>query len=114
MLGEYGHDADLAALAKAVSGARTPHREQAPPSVALELVAELDDRSAAAAKEAIGGLKGVDAKRSTADAKRGIISVRLTGDAKLTTNNVLATLKKAGIDARIVAGSETAAEKKSK
>jgi hypothetical protein len=114
VLGEFGHDADLAPVAKAVLGARTPHRSQAPPGVALELAAKLDDTSAAAAKGALAGLKGVDAKRSTADPKRGIISVQLTGAANLTVKQVLSTLKNSGIDARIVAGSEAVEEKKPK
>jgi len=102
ILAEFPYDADLGAVAKKVNQALTPHREQAPPGVSLELYAKLDKQSAQAALTSLSKLKGVDGKRSTANVKRGVISIQLSGSAKISVNDVIAALKKANIDARIV------------
>ncbi len=102
ILAEFPYDADLGAVAKKVNQAITPHREQAPPGVSLELYAKLDKQSAKAALASLSKLKGVDGKRSAANVKRGVISVQLSGSAKISVNDVIASLKKANVDARIV------------
>ena len=110
VLGEFAHDADVSAVAKTVNKALTPHREQVAPGVSLELFAgtkgaKLDAAKATAALEAITKLKGVDAKGSKVDPARGVLVVRLTGDGKLTVNELIATAKKAGVDTRVATGS---------
>lgn len=95
--------ADLGALAKVVNEADTPHKSQAAPGLALELFAKLEKKSAAAALKALEELHGVDAQASQADPRAGIISVKLSGDEKVTVADILDALKKAGVDARAVA-----------
>lgn len=104
IVAEYAHDADLSPLAKAVVDAETPHRDQSKPGLAVELLAKLDDKTATAAKEVLAKLSGVDAKGSLVDTQRGALSVRLTGQGKVTTAGIIAELKKAGIEARVDAG----------
>jgi hypothetical protein len=101
VLGELGHDADLSKVAATVNEALTPHRELAAPGVALELFARLDEKSAAAALKALDGVEGVDAKKSTADAKRGVIGVSLTGKGKVSVSSLVGQLKEAGIEATV-------------
>ncbi|MGH3452294.1 MAG: hypothetical protein ACRDQW_16560 [Haloechinothrix sp.] len=100
---ELEKDADLAKPAKAVSGAATPHREKVAPALALVVFAKegLEKEDAQAARKALRGLKGVDTKRSRVNAKTGEISVAISGEEKVTAAQILAALKKAGIDARL-------------
>lgn len=102
VLGDLAHAADLSPLAKAVNGAATPHRDQAKPGVSLEVFAKLDEKSADKALAALVKVSGVDAKGSKADLERGALSVRLNGEGKLSVEGLLASLKQAGIDAKIV------------
>ena len=95
--GIVASDADLGATAKAVNGAKTPHRSQSPPGFALVVYAKLDKKSAEAATKALGKVKGVDAKGSKADAKKGQVSVKIAGKEKVTITDVLGALKDAGI-----------------
>ena len=94
-------DADLGATGKAINGANTPHKSQAPPGLALVVFAELDEKSAEAATKALGKVKGVDAKQSKADAKKGQISVSIAGKEKVTVAGILAALKDAGVKASL-------------
>jgi hypothetical protein len=92
-------DTDLGALSKEVGEANTPHRSIAPPGLAVVLFARLDEGTAKKAEEALAKVKGVNAKGTAADVKRGEISVQLTGDEKVTMDALLKSLKDAGIEA---------------
>ncbi len=94
-------DADLGATGKAINGANTPHKSQAPPGLALVVFAKLDKKSAEAATKALGKVKGVDSKQSKADAKKGQISVSIAGKEKVTVAGILAALKDAGVKASL-------------
>jgi copper chaperone CopZ len=102
VMGELAEDGDLGALAKTVNTAATPHRDQSAPGVALVLFAKLDGQSAQTAVKAISEIKGVDAKGSKADPKKGEISVKIAGDEKLTVPALLAALNRAGIEASVI------------
>ena len=104
IVGQIEADADLVKIATAVNRAKTPHGKQSPPGLALVLFAKLDKDSAEAALKALARVKGVDGKGSKADVKKGQISVKLQGvdgsdGAKLKISDILAALKKAGIEA---------------
>jgi len=99
--GKFGHDSNLSSLAKLLNDASTPHREQAKPGVMLELFAKLTEADQKKVAAALADIPGVDAEGSKVDAKRGVISVRMTGEGKLTANGLIAQLKKAGIAAEI-------------
>jgi len=91
---------DLGKLAKSVSMADTPHKSQKPPTLSLVLSARLDEESADVAEEALGKLDGVDKKNTKASDKYNEISVRFTGDAKVTVDDILDALKAAKINAK--------------
>ncbi len=99
--GTLAKNADLGAIAKVVNGTTTPHRAKSAPGLALVLFAKLDKKSAEASTKALGKVKGVDAKKSKADAKKGHISVKIAGKEKVTVANVLAALKDVGIKASL-------------
>ena len=69
--------------------------------MALVLFAKLDKEYARAARKALRNVKGVDGKKSRANAKSGVISARISGKAKETVANILAALKEAGIEASL-------------
>ncbi len=102
VVGQIEADADLIKLATAVNKAKTPHGKKSPPGLALVVLAELDKESAAAALKALAKVKGVNRKGTTANVKKGQISIKLQGldgssGAKLKISDILTALKKAGI-----------------
>ena len=84
-----------------MNAAKTPHREKTPPGLALVLFAKLDKESSKAARKALRKVKGVDGKGTSANAKTGVISAKITGKEKVTVANIVAALKEAGIEARV-------------
>ncbi|MGE0606243.1 MAG: hypothetical protein AB7O62_03880 [Pirellulales bacterium] len=102
VLGDIAKDFDLSKLAVAVNEADTPHKKQAKPGVALELFASLDETTAPKAVEALADIKGVDAKHSSANVETGAISIKLSGEEKVTVASLIGALKKGGIDAKVV------------
>jgi hypothetical protein len=97
--GEVAEDADLGATAKVVNDANTPHKGQSAPGLSLVLFAELDEDSAEKALKAVGEVKGIDAEGSAADVKKGEISVKISGEEKVTIADLLEALKDADIEA---------------
>ena len=65
------------------------------------MFAELEKGSVRKVRRALAKVKGVDSKATKARTKRGEISVKLKGDAKVTTADILKALKDAGIEASI-------------
>ena len=105
VLGEIAPDADLGKLAATVNKAETPHRKQAPPGLALEVFAELDKADPKAGDKALQALEkvpGVDAKASKAVPSAGRLEIKLTGEKPVRVADVLAALKAAGVEARVV------------
>lgn len=97
--GDIAEDANLAETAEAVNSANTPHKGEHAPGLSLVLFAELDEDSSAKALEALGEVNGVDAEKSSADAEKGEISAKITGDEEVTVANIVDALKDAGIEA---------------
>lgn len=103
----------LGEAAEKVNAALTPHRETVKPTLSLELyVDDLDEETQAKAIKALEKVEGVDAEKSKVFPKRGVISVRLVGGAKLTTQAIIDALGEAGVEAKIVTGDDKKAEKK--
>lgn len=112
--GEIAPEADLVVVGERVKQADTLHRDSAPPALGLVLFAELDKKTAKASLAALKELKGIDAKASKADVKKGEIRVKLAGvvkqkksaaakkqkkEPKLTLTRLLRVLKQAGMEA---------------
>ena len=72
-----------------------------PPGLSIVFFAKLDKDSAKKAEQAAGKVKGVDAKETKANAEKGEISVRIKGDEKVTTADLVKALKDAGIEAKL-------------
>lgn len=99
--GDFAHSADLSKVATAVNGAQTPHKKISKPGVSLELFGKLNEETAAQALKSLEKIKGVDAEGSTANAKRGVISVRLKGGDAVSVADIIAALEKDGISAKV-------------
>lgn len=102
-------DADLGSAADKVGGAETPHKGKAAPGLTLVLFAKFDKEAADKAVEALGKVKGVDAKGSSAKPDRGEIHVKFSGGDKVTAKDLLDALKEAGVTATTA---KTAGKKK--
>lgn len=94
-------DANLSALAKLVNGADTPHRDEVKPGLMVELLADLGDKKPDTVQKMLGSVDGIDGANSRVFAKRGVIAVKLSGGPKLTLDDILTSLDKAGIKARL-------------
>ena len=101
IIGELQATADLAKMARMVIEANTPHKSQSPPGLAVVLFAKLDKKSARQARQSLRKLKGVDAKQTSVNARKGEISARINGKEKVSVSTMLAALKDAGINASI-------------
>ncbi|MEX2560239.1 MAG: hypothetical protein WD403_10015 [Pirellulales bacterium] len=97
---QLAEDADLSKAATAVNDARTPHRAKAPPALALVLFTDAGEESTKKLAESLEDVKGVDAKKSKADAKKGEIRLILTGADEVTIVEIVEALDQAGIEAR--------------
>jgi hypothetical protein len=102
VLGEISQGADLSSLAAAINKAETPHRKQAPPGLALEVFCKLDEKSSAAAREALAKVPGIDAKASMPKPSAGVLEVKLTGESKVTVEQIVAALNAAGLQASVL------------
>jgi len=89
------HTVDLSAAAKKISEAKTTHPEKNPPGLALVLFAKLDSKSSEAATKALEKVKGVDAAASKVDSHKGQIEVRISGDEKVTPDDIASALRDA-------------------
>lgn len=97
-------ECDLAACSAQVKEAKTPHRAQSPPSVALVLFSKLDEKSAQDALTACRKIKGVDGAACKADPKTGEIQVKISGGQKITPQQITQALSEAGIQAHLTKG----------
>ena len=99
--GELQATADLAKMARTVIEANTPHKAQSPPGLAVVFFAKPNTLSAGQARQAFRKLKGIDAKETSVNARKGEISARINGKEKVSVSRMLAALKDAGINASI-------------
>ena len=67
----------------------------------MVLFAKLDKESTVAARKALAKVKGISRKGTRANVKKGQISVKISGETKISTAAILAALKDAGIEASI-------------
>jgi hypothetical protein len=90
---------DLGDAAAKVNKAATPHRDRVPPSLALVIFANLDDQSAKSAMTACQKISGVSGKDCQASAEADEIQIRISGDRKVTVEQILTAMKDAGVNA---------------
>lgn len=100
--GQLSHTANLSSFASTINAADTPHKGQVKPGLMLEVFCKIDKKSAKTALDALGKVKGVDVKGSITNLNLGTLGVRLSGKDKVSVTDILAALKTAGVQPRIV------------
>jgi hypothetical protein len=99
---------DLSPMAKAVSSAVPAKASQTPAALELVFYASLTKEKASQAMAELEKLKGVDARRSTLDPKRGTLTVRINGTDHVTAEEIGKAVKAAGLtDVHFVKGEKT-------
>lgn len=89
--------ADLSQWSKAVMSAETAKKGQPAPNLELVIFAPLTKESATQAMAQLEKIKGVDAKHSLADIKGGELRVRITGQERVTPDEISSAVQSAGI-----------------
>lgn len=102
-----GPEANLGAVADAVHKAQTPHRKDVAPAIFVEVFLKLDEKSIKTALDALRSLKGVDAAGSKPDGG-DVLLVKLAGGHAVTVTEILGSLRKAGLDARMAVPADAA------
>jgi copper chaperone CopZ len=93
---------DLAACASQVNEAKTPHRAQSPPGLAIVLFSKLNEKSSQEALTACRKIKGVDGAACKADPKTGQIQIKIVAAGqKVTPEQITQALSDAGIQAQL-------------
>jgi hypothetical protein len=99
---------DLSPMAKAVSTAVPAKASKTPAALELVFYASLSKETAAKAKDELEKLKGVDARQSSLDPKRGMLTVRIDGSDHVTAEDIGKAVKAAGLtDVHFVKGEKT-------
>jgi hypothetical protein len=91
---------DLSPWGKAISSALPTKKGQSPPALELVMYAPLTKENASQVTTELEKIKGVDAKHSTVDTKKGALHVRISGTDKVTAADVTKALQSAGITAQ--------------
>ena len=99
--GDFAHTGNLSKVATAVNGAQTPHKKISKPGVSLELFSQVSEDTAEKALKSLEKIKGIDAAGSSVDTKRGVISIRLKGGDQVSVADIIDSLKKDGITAKV-------------
>ena len=92
---------DLSTLASAVTAVSTPQKSTSPPTLCVVLFASLTKDSAQHVLDQLATVPGIDAKNSKADVEAGELWVRITGDAKVTPNDIASAVQSAGVTAQL-------------
>jgi hypothetical protein len=88
---------DLGPYGKAVMAAVPTKPGQMPPALELMVYAPLTKETSAQAIAQLEKVKGVDAKHSTTDVKKGALHVRISGAEHVTTEDILKAIESAGV-----------------
>lgn len=88
--------ADLSPLSKAVSESGGTTKGEAAPKLQLVVYARINKESGTQAIAELEKLKGIDAKHSTADVKKGELHLQLTGEP-VTAEEISSTIQSAGV-----------------
>jgi hypothetical protein len=88
---------DLGPYGKAVMAAVPTKPGQMPPGLELVLYAPMTKETSQKAMEKLEKVKGVDAKHSTMDVKKGSMRVRINGAEHVTTEDILNAVQSAGV-----------------
>lgn len=93
---------DLGPWAKAVATAVRVRPGQPQPALELVIFAQVTQENSAPTTAELAKVKGVDAKNSSIDVKKGEIHVRISGDDHVTGDDIANAVKQAGVTGRFV------------
>jgi len=88
---------DLGPIGKAVMTAIPTKPGQMPPGLELMVYAPLTKENSSQAMAQLEKVKGVDAKHSTLDVKKGSLRVRISGAEHVTAEEILKAVETAGV-----------------
>ena len=92
-----GKTTDLGPFGKAVMTAVPTRPGQLPPALELLIYAPLTKENSQQAMAQLEKVKGVDAKHSTMDVKKGSLRVRISGAERVTVEDILNAVQSAGV-----------------
>jgi hypothetical protein len=88
---------DLSPWSKAISGALPAKKGQMAPALELVIYAPVTKDNESQVTSALEKVKGVDAKHSTVDTKKGALRVRINGTDKVSADDVSKAIQAAGV-----------------
>ena len=88
---------DLKPFGKAIMTAVPTKPGQTAPALEVLIYATLTKETSQQAMGKLGAVKGVDAKHSTVDVKKGSLRVRITGAEPVTAEEILTAVESAGV-----------------
>ncbi len=97
VMAAVGKTTDLGPLGRAVMTAVPTKPGQLPPALELLIYAPLTKETSQQAMAQLEKVKGVDAKHSTMDVKKGSLRVRISGAEHVTAEDILNAVKSAGV-----------------
>jgi hypothetical protein len=98
---------DLGPLGKAVMTAVPTKPGQMPPGLELVIYAPLTKETSQQALAKLEKVKGVDAKHSTMDVKKGSLRVRISGAEHVTAEDIMNAVQSAGVAPKLAKAGHT-------
>lgn len=89
---------DLSSFGKAVMTALPTKPGQMPPALEVMIYAPLTKNNSAQALAELEKVKGVDAKHSSVDVKKGSVRVRISGAEHVTAEDIMKAIGSAGVE----------------
>ena len=99
LMGQIDKSTDLQPVEQGRRVGRADQEGQLPPAVELVIYAPLTKENSQQAIAQLEKIKGVDAKHSTADIKKGALRVRISGTDKVTAEDISKAVQTAGVPA---------------
>ncbi|HVT30819.1 MAG TPA: hypothetical protein VHE81_22630, partial [Lacipirellulaceae bacterium] len=97
LLANIDQNTDLNAWSQAVAAALSNRPGQSPVALELVLYAPITAENETPVLAQLEKMKGVDARHSTVDVKRGVLRVRIRGGDQVTAKDVADAVRKAGV-----------------
>jgi len=97
LMAQIDKSSDLSPWSKAVASALPTKKDQLPPAVELVVFAPLTKENSQQVIAELEKVKGVDAKHSTADLKKGTLRVRISGTDQVTAEEISKAIQTAGV-----------------
>jgi hypothetical protein len=107
VMAQVDKTADLGPFGKAVMTAIPTKPGQMPPGLEVLIYAPLTKENSSQAMAQLEKVKGVDAKHSTLDVKKGSLRVRISGAEHVTAEEILKAVETAGVAPKLAKEART-------